>query len=190
MPSGVNARAELTAQHADAKAVGMAPEEMALGGGCVRRVPTWQRLFELAYFWGLGGTSQALLTPDVVGHWPMFTCVRFFVEHGAIVVGVCVLLFGVGLRPWPGAVWRAWWVTLVMAVVMLGINALLRATVAPDANYMYLCGPPKKPSLYDYFGPWPWSLVTLVAVGTVVFTLLYAPYWIADRWRGRRVVTK
>ena len=30
----------------------------------------WQWSYELAYFWSLGGTLQALLTPDIVADFP------------------------------------------------------------------------------------------------------------------------
>ena len=134
-----------------------------------------QRLFELTYFWAIGGTSQAILTPDVEGRFPAFSCVRYFVEHGGLLAAVFVLLLGLRMRPVRGAVLRAWVTTMLLAVVVFAIN------VALDANYMYLLGPPKNPTLYDAFGPWPWALITLVVVGTLIFLLCYAPFWSGNR---------
>ncbi len=136
------------------------------------RVGWYQLLFELAYFWSVGGSVQALLTPDVPAPFPDVLTVRFFVTHGGTLALVLMLLIGPGLRPARGAVWRAWVVTVGLALVVLLLNGLL------GANYMYLCGPPREASLYDWFGPWPWSLLSLVAVGTGMFLLLYLPfYW-------------
>lgn len=145
-------------------------------------VDIWQRLCELAYFWGVGGTLQSLITPDVVGRFPDATCLRYFFHHAGIEVAVLVLILGYGRRPRPGAVVRTWIVTFVLALLVLPINGLL------NANYMYLCGPPKNPTLYDLFGPWPWALITLVVVGTLIFTVLYLPFWISDLIRGKRSV--
>ncbi len=152
----------------------------------------WQQLYELSYFWGLGGTVQALVTPDVEGTFPAASCVRYFAIHGALVVAVFVMTLGLRMRPLPGAVPRVWLVTFVLALVVLLINGAINGSVGlnaePGANYMYLCGAPGSPTLYNLFGPWPWALLTLVLVGTLIFMLCYAPFWIIDlrhEWHTR-----
>ena len=137
----------------------------------------WQRFYELAYFWGLGGTLQAIITPEVVFRFPDFMSIRFFVTHGGIVVGVLAMTIGLRMRPQPGSPVRVWLLTLALALVVMGIDWLL------GVNYMYLMGPPPTPSLFDYFGRWPWSLLTLVFVGTGFIMIWYSPFWIADRLR-------
>ncbi len=149
-------------------------------GGLWAGVNVWQQIYELAYFWVLGGTLQALLTPDVEGHFPSFICIRFFVLHAGIVVAVLVLTIGMRMRPLPGAVARAWLLTLAAAIPVGLVDAALHAA-GVHANYMYLCGPPKAASLFDLMGPWPWSLAALAAVATLIFGLLYAPFWVLDR---------
>lgn len=148
-----------------------------------RGIGVWQWCFELAYFWVLGGTLQALVTPDVVGSFPDATCIRFFVHHCGMITSVLVMMFGLGLRPAPGAFRRAWVVTLGAAVLVGVINAALRAA-GIDANYMYLCARPRADTLFNLLGPWPWYLLTLLAVGTVMLALLYLPHWLIDRRRG------
>jgi hypothetical integral membrane protein (TIGR02206 family) len=142
-----------------------------------------QRLYELAYVWGIGGTVQALLTPDMAFDFPNANCIRYFIIHGAIVVGVLVMTFGLRMRPQPGTPRRVWIVTLALALVVMVINGALRAG-GVEANYMYLCGPPAHPSLFDLFGPWPWSLISLVFVGTALIVLTYLPFWVQNRIRG------
>jgi uncharacterized membrane protein YwaF len=140
----------------------------------------WQRLYELAFIWGMGGTSQAILTPDVWGAFPEVTCVRYFILHGGIVVSVLVMTIGLKMRPLPGAVRRVWLTTLVLALVVFPIDW------AVGANYMYLMGRPTNPTIIDLFGPWPWSLIPLVLVGTAFIVLCYVPFWVIDRCRGCR----
>ncbi len=155
-----------------------------------RRQPgwRWQFLYELAYFWGIGGTSQAIVTPDVVGVFPDASWLRYFVLHDSILIGVLVLTVGLRMRPQPGALWRCWVVTLALAVLVLVINAGLRAA-GIDANYMYLCGPPANPTLYDLFGRWPWALLSLVVVGTFLLAVCYAPFGVLD-WVNRRAAAR
>jgi uncharacterized membrane protein YwaF len=142
--------------------------------------PSIQRLYELAYYWGLCGTLQALLTPDIEQAFPHPVFFRYFVTHGGIVVGVIVMTAGLHLRPRPRS-WRwVWVVTLAWAAIVLGINGLL------GANYMFLCGPPAHPSLIDTLGPWPWSLLGLAALGTALLLLCYSPWWLIELARRRR----
>jgi uncharacterized membrane protein YwaF len=137
-----------------------------------------QTLCELAYFWGLGGTVQALLTPDIDDPFPSPEYIRYFTGHGGIVVSVLVLTIGLKIRPRRGSVLRVWLITNALALAVMAFNA------GTGSNYMYLCGPPSHPSLFDYFGPWPWSLITLEVVGIVILALCYAPFWLTRR-RGQ-----
>jgi hypothetical integral membrane protein (TIGR02206 family) len=134
--------------------------------------------FELAYYWGVAGTSMALLTPDLWEEFPSYPTVQFFVAHGVVVVLILTLLWGRLIRPGPRSLWRA----------VIGVNLWAAAVgafnLAFDANYMYLCRKPDQPSLLDWFGPWPWYLLGAEMVGAVLFTLLWLPYRKAAPARG------
>lgn len=150
--------------------------------GVFERIPAGgfrQRAYELSYYWGLAGTSQALLTPDLQAHFPDPEYLRFFLAHGSIVAGVLLMTLGLGMRPRPDSPRFAWLVTAGLAICVLVLNRLL------GSNYMYLNRPPASPTLIDYLGPWPWSLLGLAAVGTAAIGLCYAPWWLADRVRSR-----
>lgn len=41
--------------------------------------------YEIAYFWGLGGTLQAVLTPDLQHGFPSLVYVNFFLGHGLVI---------------------------------------------------------------------------------------------------------
>jgi hypothetical integral membrane protein (TIGR02206 family) len=136
----------------------------------------WQHCYELSWVWAIGGTSQAVLTPDLSVTFPHAECIRYFLLHGTIIVSALVMTLGLRMRPLPGTPLRVWLVTLALAIIVGVVDWVT------GANYMYVCGPPAHPSLFDYFGPWPRSLLPLAATGTLLILLCYAPFW----WVGRR----
>ncbi len=117
---------------------------------------------ELAYFWGLAGSTQALLTPDLPDRFPSFLFLQYIVEHGLTVVAALLLPVGLGLHPRPGALLRVTLATVGLAVIA-GIADLLTG-----GDYMYLARPPASPTLLSLLGPWPWYLAgaTVVALET------------------------
>lgn len=139
----------------------------------------WQRrlAYELAYFWGLGGTLQALITPDLAEDFPSLHFVTFQVLHASVVIAVLYLTLGLGMRPRWRSLRRAWLWLQVYAVVTALVDWLL------DSNYGYLRGKPAQASLYDYLGPWPWYLLSLEALAVLLFVVCYAPFALLDRLR-------
>jgi len=138
-----------------------------------------QLAYELAYFWSLGGSVQAVLTPEIHATFPSFEFIAFFAGHGAAIAAAVALTVGFGLRPRPGSVWRAWLITLALGALMLPVNWML------GTNFMYVCGPPARASLIDYLGPWPWSLAGLALVGLVILGICQLPFALLDRYHAR-----
>lgn len=127
-------------------------------------------LVEVTYFWGLAGTLQALLTPDLHVGWPGLEFVEYVVAHAAIVCAALFLVVGQRITPRPHAVVRIWLVTLGYT----GAVGVLDA--ATGGNYMYLRHIPPEWSLLSVLGPWPWYLLSAAAVAFVLFTLLDLPF--------------
>lgn len=128
-----------------------------------------QVAFEIAYFWGLAGTTQAILTPALTDGFPSVPFFLFFVAHCAIIVGVLVAVFGLKMRPRLKGLWITYALTWTLVFVVGGINALL------GSNYMYLCSPPDGTSPF-YFLLWPWYLLFQGAFALAAFWILYLPF--------------
>ncbi|MGH8020175.1 MAG: TIGR02206 family membrane protein [Opitutaceae bacterium] len=138
-----------------------------------------QYAYELAYFWGLAGSSQGLFTPDLAFDYPAPHYWFFFIGHGGIVGAVLFLTAALGMRPHPRSIVRAYAALLIYAAIAGLFNALA------GTNYGYLRTKPLMPSMLDWLGPWPWYIVSMALMGLLLFALLYAPWAIADRVRSR-----
>lgn len=138
----------------------------------------WQLAYELAYFWGLSGTFQAVLTPDVSEAVTNPLFISFFVSHCGIIISVLFLTWGMSMRPTPGSVWWAWAWSQVYVVCAGTMNW------AMHTDFGYLAAKPPHSSLLDYFGPWPWYILTLEAMSLVFYAVFYLPFWLADKRRS------
>lgn len=141
------------------------------------------KLYELNYFWGLGGAIQALLTPDIgIYSYPHFRFFQFFISHGLIILASLYLTFIAGYRPTIKSIRRVFIITNIYMVFIAGFNWLTQA------NYLFICHKPVDGSLIDFLGPWPWYILSLELVALISFFIYYAPFAIADRLRARGTV--
>lgn len=136
--------------------------------------------YELAYFWSLSGTLQALLTPELFYDFPDLRFIVFFAFHGGVIASVLYLTLGCGMRPRPSSVPRVALWSLGYLISALATNRLFHT------NFGYLSAKPATPSLLDLMAPWPYYLVELVALGAIYICVLYAPFFAADMLRTRR----
>ena len=138
-----------------------------------------QLCFELAYFWGLAGTAQALITPalDSPDFWRIFA---FFVVHSGIPASVLWLIFDFKLRPQRGASLRVALCSQIYLVCALAVNA------ATDGNYGFLSGPPAVRSMLDLFSHTRWLYVLEIDLTGLFFFFLLGLPWQIARWRKSR----
>jgi hypothetical integral membrane protein (TIGR02206 family) len=142
-----------------------------------------KRIYEFAYFMGIGAAMQAVLTPDVgIYGFPHFRFFQTFISHGGIILAALFMTVVENYRPYWKSLLRVFvGMNIYMAVVFI-INSLL------GSNYMFIMRKPVTPSLMDVLGPWPWYILSLEAIGLAVCLLLYLPYVIYD-WRRSKSVS-
>jgi hypothetical integral membrane protein (TIGR02206 family) len=139
-----------------------------------------QFAYELGYFWGLGGTLQGMITPDVAYDFPDPQFLFFFVEHGGIIAALLYLTLGTGLRPRVQSLARVAIATLSYA----GVAGL--ADWALGTNYGFLRAKPPGTTLLSFMSPWPWYIPELVVAGIASLMVYYLPFAAADWSRRRR----
>jgi hypothetical integral membrane protein (TIGR02206 family) len=134
------------------------------------------RIAECVYFWGLAGTTQAVLTPDLPFNFPDPRFITFFISHCGLIVAAIYIIFGRREELTWQSVWRVFGWSQIYLIAVLVINKLI------SANYGYLLAKPKNPSLLDYFGPWPFYLLVIEAMALLFFILYFQMYrWIEKK---------
>jgi len=129
-----------------------------------------QLLVEVTYFWGLAGTVQALLTPDLPQHFPSYPYFQYYIAHGGVVAAALILV--VGLRQSP----RRWAVASVAGLTVVYAALVGFVDAVTGADYMYLRSKPAGATLLDLLGPWPWYILSAAAIAVVLFAVLDAPF--------------
>ena len=134
-----------------------------------------QWTYELSYFWSLGGTLQALLTPDLRYGFPHPLFVNFFTQHGGVIAAVLYMMLALGMRPTPMSIVRTLGWSAVYFGAAIAVNSML------GTNFGYLRAKPKQPSLMDYMTPWPFYLIQLGLLTIVFCIAYYLPFFFLDR---------
>src|SRR5437773_3500935 len=163
----------------------MLPMQMCDWGMVVVIVAMWtgsQRWFEVGYFWGIGGTLQAVLTPNLPYGFPDFRFFSFFISHSGIIAGVVFLMLVHKYRPYPMAIVRVFlWTELYFVITVM-------ADAYTGYNYGFLLHKPEAFSLLSFLSDWrPLYLIQMHGLALVFFIVLYLPFGIVDLVRGKRI---
>ena len=161
----------------------MLPLQLCDWGMVVVIVAMWtgsQRWFEVAYFWGIGGTLQAVLTPNLRFGFPDWRFISFFTSHSGIIVGVIFLMLTRRYRPYPMSIVRTFiWSELYFVVTMI-------ADALTGFNYGFLLHKPEAFSILSFLSDSrPLYLLEMHGVALLFFLGLYAPFAIVDLFRRR-----
>lgn len=137
------------------------------------------RIYEFAYFIGIAGALQALLTPNIgIYGFPHYRYFQTMISHGLLVTSTIYMTTVEGMRPTWRSVLKVMIVTNIYMVVVFFINQLI------GSNYLYVAHKPPGPTLLDSLPEWPWYLIYMEAIGLVMFLLLYLPFMFKD-WRKK-----
>ena len=165
----------------------MLPMQMCDWGMVVVIVAMWtgsQRWFEVAYFWGIGGTLQAVLTPNLRFGFPDWRFISFFTAHSGIIVGVVFLMLTRGYRPYPMSIVRVWLWSEFYFVVTFVVDGLT------GFNYGFLLHKPEAFSILSFLSDSrPLYLLQMHGVALLFFLVLYVPFAIFD-FVQKRIVTR
>ena len=136
-------------------------------------------IYEFAYFMGIGGALQALLTPDLgVYGFPHYRFFQTFISHGLIVTSAIYMTAVEGFRPtWKSMLKAAVWMN-VYALAIYFVNDVL------GSNYLMVNAKPDVPSLLDLLPTWPWYILWMEGIGLLTCLILYIPFIIKDQRTG------
>ncbi|SRR6266576_3389807 len=139
-----------------------------------------KRWFEVAYFWGIGGTLQAVLTPNLPYGFPDLRFISFFVSHSGIIIGIIFMMLVHKYRPAPTAILRTFAWTELYFVIVFTIDKLT------GVNYGFLLHKPEAFSLLSFLSDSrPLYLLQFHLLAWVFFAVLYLPFLIADLVRPK-----
>ncbi len=141
-------------------------------------------IFELAYFLGIGGAIQAVITPESgIYGLPHFRAVQTLAGHGAIVLAGLYMTWVEGFRPTCGSFKKVFLWTNIYMVIMFFVNQAI------GSNYLFVAYKPNFPTLLDLLAPWPWYILELEVIGLAVCLILYLPFAIKDWSKAKLTVT-
>ncbi len=131
--------------------------------------------FEVAYFWGIGGTVQAVLTPNLAYGFPHYRFFSFFISHCGVIIGVGFIMLAHHLRPRPFSIVRVFAWTEFYFLVTLAADALT------GVNYGFLLHKPEAQTLLNILSDSrPLYLLEMHGLALAFFVALYLPFAVAD----------
>src|ERR1051325_3545103 len=141
-----------------------------------------ERWLEVAYFWGIGGTLQAILTPDLKYAFPNIRFITFFVAHSGIVIAIAFMMIMKKFRPH--------WFSIVRVFLWSELYFVLTFTVdlLTGENYGYLLHQPAAASLLDVLSHDRLLYVLeMHLLQLIFFVVLYLPFALYDLLGGKGI---
>lgn len=140
-----------------------------------------ERWLEVAYFWGIGGTLQAVLTPDLKYAFPDIHFFNFFIAHSGIVIAIAFMMIVKEYRPqWFSIVRVFAWSELYFVFALI-------VDLLTGENYGYLLHPPATASLLDTLSHNHLVyILELHLLALVFYVVLYLPFALYDAMKSAR----
>ena len=142
------------------------------------------RIYEFVYFLGIGGSIQALATPDLgIYGFPHFRFFQTFLSHGLIITSALYMTAVENFRPtWKSVMRVAIW-TNIYVIATYFLNLYI------GSNYLNLMAKPATPSLLDYLPDWPVYILYMELLGIATILLLYLPFLLKD-WYTKFITSR
>jgi hypothetical integral membrane protein (TIGR02206 family) len=140
-----------------------------------------ERWLEVAYFWGIGGTAQAIVTPDLKYAFPDVRFLTFFISHSGIVVAIAFIMIVKRYRPH--------WISIVRTFAWSELYFVTAITVdlLTGENYGYLLHKPAAASLLDALSDHRVVyILQMHLLAFVFYFVLYLPFALYDLVTMRR----
>ncbi len=131
--------------------------------------------YEIFFFWIMAGTIQANFTPDLHYGFPHYSFFKYWIVHSGLVVLVLYATIVYNWRPYAKSIFKSFIGLITYFFFTILVNYLT------ETNHMYLQHKPKTASVLDYFGAWPWYVVTALVLVIPAFCLVYSPFFIKDK---------
>ena len=133
----------------------------------------------LLYFWGIGMSLQALLTPEIAFEPNTIWFWLFWLSHAAI-IGIAIYdIAARGFRP----TWQDFRLAVVVGLVYLAV--VFTINLIFGYNYGYVGNArPGEASIIDFLGPWPQRVVLMSALVIGLMAVLMLPWHFSQKRRG------
>lgn len=142
----------------------------------------WPRrsLRGLLYFWGIGMSFQAIVTPEIAFEPDSVWFWIFWLAHAGI-IGIAVYdIVARGFRP----TWRDFRLSVLVGLAYLAV--VFTINVMFSFNYGYVGNAmPGEASIVDVLGPWPLRVVWMSLLVISVMAVLMLPWHFARRQASR-----
>ncbi|PFR27135.1 TIGR02206 family membrane protein [Bacillus cereus] len=128
------------------------------------------KIYEIVFFTGIIGASQAILTPNLQYAFPHFRFIEYFIAHVLLIWAPLFMTWVEGYRPTFQSIKRT----------MIFLNALIPivsfVNYKTGGNYMFLAHKPETASLLDMLGPHPYYIISLEVAAFIGCLILYMPF--------------
>jgi hypothetical integral membrane protein (TIGR02206 family) len=134
------------------------------------------RIYEFAYFLGIGAAIQYLATPDLGPYgFPHYRFFEAFLSHGLLLTAPIYMTAVEGFRPTIRSLLKtiAWATAYVVAIYFLNVHL--------GSDYLMVNVKPVTPSLLDLLPGWPYYVFYMELIGITTCGLLYLPFAMKDR---------
>ncbi|MEH7459505.1 TIGR02206 family membrane protein [Bacillus sp. JJ1127] len=128
------------------------------------------KLYEIVFFTGIIGASQAILTPNLQYAFPHFRFIEFFIAHILLIWAPLFMTWVEGYRPTFQSIKR----TMLFLNILVPIVSFVNYKTG--GNYMFLAHKPETASLLDLLGPHPYYIISLEIIAFIGCLLLCIPF--------------